>query len=231
MHPEAQSVETWLKQTAGDDARRLEFARTLIENKRVLDFGCGNGGFLLRARDVAAEVAGIEPESRLRPHFAAHGLKVWDKLSAVTDTFDVITLFHVLEHLPDPRQVLAVLGKILRPSGQLLIEVPNADDALLTLYSSEPFSRFTYWSCHIFLFNAVTLAKVCAQAGFRVNCVKHIQRYPLSNHLHWLARGQPGGHQRWHFLDSAQLHDAYEKQLASLAATDTIMASIGPGTP
>ncbi len=226
MHAEELSVPDWLKQTEGDDTRRLEFTRQAVKNKRVLDFGCGNAGFLMRAKTAAAVAAGVEPEARLRPHFLKNGLQVWEKLSDVDETFDVITLFHVLEHLPDPRQVLEGLGRLLRPSGRIIIEVPNANDALLTLYRCEPFTRFTYWSCHLFLFTAKTLVELCAQAGFRVDAVNHIQRYPLSNHMHWLAQGKPGGHQVWQFLDSPELHAAYESRLAAREATDTVIATI-----
>lgn len=55
--------------------------------------------------------------------------------------------------------------------------------------------------------------------------IKHIQRYPLSNHLYWLSQGKPGGHVKWgEFLDSKTLSNAYEAQLASLGATDTLIA-------
>lgn len=55
--------------------------------------------------------------------------------------------------------------------------------------------------------------------------IKHIQRYPLSNHLYWLSKGKPAGHVKWgNFLDSEELSKAYENQLASLQATDTIIA-------
>ena len=46
---------------------------------------------------------------------------------------------------------------MLSDNGQIIVEVPNADDALLTLYECEPFSHFTYWSCHLFLYTAKTL--------------------------------------------------------------------------
>ena len=103
--------------------------------------------------------------------------------------------------------------------------MPSSADALLTLYESAPFSEFTYWSCHLYLFNAANLRLLAKKAGLKLDHVSHIQRYPLSNHLHWLARGLPGGHQVWSFLDSDDLSRAYEARLASLGKTDTLMAS------
>jgi len=135
-------------------------------------------------------------------------------------------MFHVLEHISDPRSMLIELRKFLADEGQIIIEVPNAGDALLTLYQCEQFSHFTYWSCHLFLFTAKTLEMLFSQINLKVNYIKHVQRYPLSNHLYWIAKGRPGGHQKWHFLNSAELHASYEKQLAAIAKSDTIVASI-----
>ena len=110
----------------------------------------------------------------------------------MNDRYDIITLFHVLEHMPDPRSSLISLGEKLHPHGELIIEVPNANDALLSLYQSPDFKKFAYWSCHLFVFNEYSLATLIRQAGYKVNYIKQNQRYPLSNHLHWLSRGKPG---------------------------------------
>ncbi len=135
-------------------------------------------------------------------------------------------MFHVLEHIPDPKSILGELKEMLAGGGQIVVEVLNADDALLTFYNNSPFSHFTYWSCHLFLYTAKTLQMLFDQMNLKVNYIKQIQRYPLSNHLHWLANGKPGGHQKWHFLDSQELHAAYLKQLAAIGKCDTILASI-----
>lgn len=140
--------------------------------------------------------------------------------------YDIITIFHALEHIPDPKAILSELSEILADGGQIIVEVPNADDALLTLYNNSPFSHFTYWGCHLFLYTAKTLQMLFNQMNLKVNYIKQIQRYPLGNHLYWLANGNPGGHQKWHFLNSPELHAAYEKQLAAIGKCDTILASI-----
>jgi len=119
-------------------------------------------------------------------------------------------IFHVLEHIPDPRSILIELSEMLSDDGQIIVEVPNADDVLLTLYHNEPFSRFTYWSCHLFLYAAKTLEMLFNQVNLKVSYIKQVQRYPLPNHLYWLANGRPGGHQKWHFLNSSELQAAYE---------------------
>ncbi len=225
MHDGEVDIGSWAVDTAWDDDRRFSSFKTLMENRSVLDFGCGNGGFLLRARAAASRIAGIELEERLQPYFTRNGLTVHASIDDVTDIFDIITLFHVLEHIADPVDILGRLLEKLAPGGSMIVEVPNANDALLTLYENEEFSRFTYWSPHLFLYTASTLEMLGKKAGLKVNYIKQVQRYPLSNHLHWLAKGKPGGHKTWSFLDSEELHTAYEKQLAAIGCCDTIIAS------
>ena len=122
--------------------------------------------------------------------------------------------------------MLTNLAGALKPNGRMIIEVPSANDALLTIYECDAFQRFTYWSQHLFLFTASTLEMLARQAGLRVLAIQHYQRYSLSNHLHWLSRGKPGGHQRWTFLDTQELTSAYANSLAALGKTDTLIAHL-----
>lgn len=224
-------VEDWLRESGADDERRFCSLKQMLVDRKVLDFGCGAGGFLLKARNVAAVAEGIEPELRLQTHFGKAGLRVHTQLDALatpgTRRFDVITAFHVVEHLPDPRAMLTRLASLLEKGGELVIEVPNSDDALLTLYACEAFTHFTYWSQHLFLFNPGTLSDLVRQAGLAMRWMKQVQRYPLSNHLYWLSQGKPGGHQKWAFIDSRALDEAYGAQLAAMERCDTLLAGIG----
>lgn len=223
-------IETWLKDTEGDDLRRIDMLMPMLPNRRLLDFGCGAGGFLDRARGLAASMAGIEPEERVRDHWEGC-LTIYPDIDVASGEYDLITAFHVLEHLPDPRVTLRSLAALLAPGGRIVVEVPSARDALLTLYDSSAFQRFTYWSQHLYLFDAATLERLALQAGLRVAAVSQCQRYPLSNHLHWLSRGKPGGHREWAFLDSPELRHAYGDALARLGLCDTLIAYLEQGEP
>lgn len=219
----------WRRHTAEDDRLRFERIRARLANQDVLDFGCGNGGFIERAAEVARSVQGVELDVRAQEYGAAKGYRVFADLDACVaagNSYDLVTMFHVLEHIADPRAMLRALATLLRPGGELVVEVPHARDALAGLYGCEAFRRFTYWSCHLFLFDAHTLATLVEQAGLRCTWVQHVQRYPLANHLHWLAKGLPGGHKNWHFLASPALDQAYADTLAGLGLTDTLVAGI-----
>lgn len=219
-------IAAWMCETAQDDQRRFNYCLPFVSGKRVLDFGCGHGGYLMRLRSIAETAKGVDLESTLAPHFRELGIPFSQSLEEVEGPFDFITLFHVLEHLKDPIAILLRLKDLLAPGGQILIEVPNANDALLQLYECEAFSDFTYWSFHLFMYTSETLARLFRRAGASIRSIKHIQRYPVSNHLYWLAKQQPRGHQKWSFLDSPTLCEEYERQLASIGMTDTLMVII-----
>ena len=212
-----------------DDARRFEQLRPVLANKKFLDVGCGAGGVLLMAREYCKQASGVEPQSRWRGVLTNAGVTTVASLSDVPDASqDVISLFHVLEHIPEPVSFLRELLTKAAPGGRILIEVPNADDALLTLYRNKAFSEFTYWSPHLFLYNAGTMARLLEKAGVAREkiSVTQFQRYPLSNHMMWLSQGRPGGHAAWAFLDSASLNEAYAASLASQGRCDTLIAWI-----
>ena len=230
MHDdEVPDIDNWLQETEFDDKRRYDFVKEKITNKNVLDFGCGVGGFLRMAKQSASNVSGVELERALQSSFQERKLNVFSNLKEAqeeSEKYDIITAFHVVEHLQDPKETLKDLSQLLTENGEMILEVPNSDDALLTLYESKDFQNFTYWSQHLFLFNTKTMAELIEQTGLKLNWIKHIQRYPLSNHLYWLSKGNPGGQKDWSFLDNDKLAVEYEKQLASIGKTDTLVASL-----
>lgn len=221
-------IENLARMTNPDSERRLTFITSTIKGKSLLDFGCGTGDFLSKAKSVAVKANGLEPEIKLQEIFRKRSLNVYRTLSDIPEgeKYDVITLFHVLEHLPDPKGILLKLAGFLAKDGQIVIEVPNADDVLLTLYKSKAFSEFTYWSCHLFLFNLKTIQEVAHQIGLKINYIKQVQRYSLANHLYWLAEEKPNGHNVWKELDNIELNKVYEAKLRELGKCDTVIISL-----
>jgi hypothetical protein len=91
------------------------------------------------------------------------------------------------------------------------------------LYENKAFSEFTYWSCHLYLHTPKTLEMLMKKAGFRAVELKQFQRYPLANHLYWLAHGKPGGQKAWAQLIDPALNAAYSRVLAEQGKCDTIV--------
>ena len=224
MHGEEPiAIEAWLKETEWDDLRRFNMLKSILPNQKLLDLGCGAAGFLQLASSLTEKITGIELENRV-VSFWQNKLNIVQDLDAAGGGYDLITAFHVIEHLPDPLQVLKSLAEKLSSNGQIIIEVPSSEDALLTLYDSDAFQRFTYWSQHLFLFSSNNLGLLAKKASLAVKAIQHIQRYPLSNHLYWLSKGKPGGHKAFSFIDSPELNNAYANALAAVGKTDTLVA-------
>lgn len=217
-------LKKYRQQSYKDDQRRANSLKDKLIGKKVLDFGCGAGGFLHLIQSYTDIAVGVELDRFINRAINKEGIKCYDNLSEVEGKYDIITLFHVVEHLINPNQVLEGLKQHLNPNGVIIIEVPNADDALLTLYGNEKFADFTYWSCHVYLYNNFTLKKLMEQAGYNAKLVKQIQRYPLSNHLYWLSNGLPGGHNHLGMLNNDVLNKEYESSLAAVGKCDTILA-------
>ena len=218
------SVIDWIEETKNDDLRRVQFLENLVNGKTILDIGTGNGNFLSEIAKIAKLVVGIEPEKRLRESFEERNLKVFESLEEIETKFEIVTMFHVLEHVADPIKFLKSAKNKINKDGLLVIEVPNLDDALLKIYNSNAFSNFTFWDNHLYTYNSKTLKTIIESAGFKKVEIFGIQRYSLANHLYWLAKNKPGGHKIWDFIDSIETQKAYEESLSKLNATDTLIA-------
>jgi SAM-dependent methyltransferase len=130
---------------------------------RVLDCGAGGGEFAYLTARLGYRLTGIEPNDGYREHARAeYGVDL--RPGTLEDAwfeageFDLITAFHVIEHLRDPRHGLAKLAGWLKPGGHLYIEVPNA----LTEVSSP---ANLYHSAHLFYFAPGPLVRLARLAG------------------------------------------------------------------
>jgi 2-polyprenyl-3-methyl-5-hydroxy-6-metoxy-1,4-benzoquinol methylase len=204
-----------------DDNRRYNQWKDKLKNKSVLDFGCGAGGFLLKAKKIAKNVCGVELDNMTK--FYSKKVKILRDINNCGEKFDVITLFHVLEHLPDPISALKELKKYLNKGGIIIVEVPNDNDALVSYYKLAAFKNFTYWSFHLYSYTIQTLKTIIITSGLNPK-INYFQRYSLANHIGWLKDGLPGGHIKYKEISSGSLNQAYSQQLQKLSISDTLIA-------
>jgi len=126
-----------------------------------LDIGAGGGEMVFAASEAGFRAKGIEPNEGYSS-FArdSYGIEVaTGGLEDVNESeFDVITMFHVLEHMPDPIAVFRRLHQIIKDDGLLLVEVPNIEQA-----DASPSNIF--FKAHLFYFSKATLLAV-ASLGF-----------------------------------------------------------------
>ena len=208
-----------------DDARRAEQFKDQLRGKVWLDFGAGEGGLVRLMAHKAQKAYAYELNTAQCARMRANGIAVVDDWQALEDnTLDVLTLFHVFEHLPRPVEMLAELGQKLKPGGTVIVEVPHANDFLIKQLDCEPFKRFTFWSEHLVLHTRASLEAMLRLAGLTDIVVMGAQRYPLSNHLYWLRHGRPGGHGIWGVIETDEMKRAYAAMLAKIDQTDTLTA-------
>ena len=214
-----------LARSSNDDKRRAAQIKEIVTGRDWLDIGSSVGGLLELLEPFAGSISTVEPQEIARKELYDIGYDTYCSLDELGDVkFDVITLFHVFEHITNPIETLAKIKSHLRPGGKLVIEVPHANDFLINLLDLDEFKYFTFWSEHLILHTRNSLSTMLRYAGYENVVTKGIQRYPLANHLYWLKNKKPAGHIMWKFLTDPELDSSYEKMLQSIDMNDTIIS-------
>jgi len=93
---------------------------------KILDIGAGTGDFLLTAKNDGWETVGVEPSERAKEIAKGKGISFVEEISELeNNSFDVITMWHVLEHVPNLELQIQELKRLLKPTGTLIVAVPN----------------------------------------------------------------------------------------------------------
>ena len=144
---------------------------------RILDVGCAAGYFLRVMAEKGHEVRGVEVSEAIaaravehlgteRVHIGTLDSVPADKPGYDKGSFDLVTMWDVIEHVPDPKQLLEEAKAMLRPDGHLILETQNVDSRFATLLGLK-WHHFKHQE-HIFHFNPDTVRRVLEQAGFEV---------------------------------------------------------------
>lgn len=151
--------------------RKLKLINSFpVSGKTILDVGCGTGDFLLTAKNNAWNVYGIEPNEKARAIansktknqvFDTNTLQEFE-----SETFDVITLWHVLEHLPNLETEIQNLNRLLKPEGRLVIAVPNFKS-----YDAKHYNAF--WAAydaprHLWHFSQTSISKLFSKQNLEI---------------------------------------------------------------
>ena len=140
----------------------------------VLDVGCGTGDFLAFLQEKGYSAAGVEVSPNARTLAEAKGLKVADKLNDIPAQaqFQVITLWHVLEHVPDPRHTLEQLYARCTEDALLVIAVPDHDSWDCKHYGV----KWAAWDVprHLSHFRRADMKRLLQETGFEPIATKHM---------------------------------------------------------
>lgn len=157
---------------------RLKFLPAPGPGKRLLDVGAAIGLFVERARLVGWEAVGLDPSS-WACQYAVEVLKQPVQCGTVEHagflpaSFDVVTMWEVIEHLPHPRSTLATVAPLLRPGGLVILSTPDAGSLVARLLGR----RWPGWGKvpeHLTFFDKQSLGRVLRDSGFRVEDQRYV---------------------------------------------------------
>lgn len=150
---------------------------------RLLDFGCGGGSYLQRMADQGWQVTGLDAAVGAVQHIVEElGLKALVGTLPHQDlapcSFDVVTMWHSLEHVHEPLRILREAFQLLTPGGKLLVACPNIDSWAYRVFRQDWFGLDL--PRHLNHFTPDTLRMMLLAAGFQVEDVRPIR------HSDWL---------------------------------------------
>lgn len=157
--------------------QRLSKLERFHNRGRLLDVGCGEGTFLQLAQKNGWQVSGTEISS-YAARYAADILKVDVFCGELPDarhlenSFDVVTMWHVLEHVTDPHSYLTEIHRILKPNGLLLLAVPNLNNLVMQIvyriFKQRKLKLFSKdeKEVHLYHFSWKTLNSYLEKTGF-----------------------------------------------------------------
>lgn len=167
-----------------DNFRVRSFRRTLRwvfksagiepQGKNILDIGCAGGAFLRAAQDVGLKPTGIEPSAWLSRYAREkHNLDVREGTltdhSFADNSFDMISMWDVIEHLTDPGEILTEISRILRPEGVLIVNYPDYGSIARHLLGYKwPF----FLSVHLHYFTRQSIKALLAKHKFTTTLVR-----------------------------------------------------------
>jgi SAM-dependent methyltransferase len=209
-----------------DDLRRFEYVKEFIKNSEyLLDVGCEWGGFLRLSKEFSKKIEGAELNLAAAKYVEKNiGVKVHKDVKSIEGAPDLVTMFHVLEHLPNQIEFLENLHKKMRPGAVLILEVPHANDFLIKNANCPEFRDFTFWNEHLVLHTQESLEAIINYAGFIKPEVLYIQRYGFLNHFGWLNDRKPGGHVKYAPNYDSDLHKSYCSWHKKNKTSDTLLA-------
>lgn len=141
------------------------------QNAKVLDVGAGTGSLIKYLRDQGWQAEGVEPNKKAQNIAKDKGVDLKSSLHDVEENnFDVITLWHVLEHLPDLDKAISDISKKLRSKGVVFIAVPN-----FRSYDAQHYG--SYWAAydvprHLWHFSQHSIQAIFSRKGFSLLKVK-----------------------------------------------------------
>ena len=165
------------------------------EEIRLLDVGCSSGAFLHTAREMGVRGVGVEPSIEAANAARAAGLEVYqgflEELPLAAESFDVITLFEVVEHLRAPLSVLRACHRLLRPGGVIFLKTGNTSSWTVRIQKG----KWHYFDIrkhggHVSFFTPHSVAVLAGRSGFEPLEIvtRSVELFGAGEHRSWAVR-------------------------------------------
>ncbi|MBN1287552.1 MAG: class I SAM-dependent methyltransferase [Anaerolineae bacterium] len=161
--------------------RRLKHLERYVKPGRMLDVGCSMGFFMAEAAARGWQVQGLDVSAfaveRTRARFgfdARHGSFL--ELDYPAGAYDLVTIWDVIEHVPDPAAHVQKAAELLRAGGVLVLATPNVD-SLPARFTGKNWVGYKLSEEHVYYFSRRTLARMLEKAGFEMLNSRHVGKY------------------------------------------------------
>jgi len=172
------------------------------ESDKLLDIGCGTGNFLTRATEKTRDVYGLEMNEKAVEECRSRKLRVFNESIQQhskdhREIYDMVTMFQVLEHVYDVKSFLEASLKVLKPSGKLVIGVPNSEPYFLKY---DKYCTLNLPPHHMGLWNKKTVQKIAPFFNLKLESVTYDDNIKFLTESYTLAklignvRSVPGKH-------------------------------------
>lgn len=153
---------------------KLNLINSLQPNKgKILDIGAGTGEFLSVAQQNGWNTIGVEPSEKAKQIAINKGVSFVEALAQLENqTFDVITMWHVLEHVPDLNHQIKELKRLLKPSGYLIVAVPNFNS-----FDAQHYGKF--WAAYDVPIHFWHFSKTAIQKLFQKEQMELVKILPM----------------------------------------------------
>jgi len=186
--PEYDKEKVWLSDTLWNDIREIGILclRQWVKGYHLLDFGCGVGDFCNYMKDYGWVAEGVELSEYARKRAIRNGIQVYESIAQTgIRAYDIISAINVLEHVPNPKEIIEELKSHLSPGGVLVIQVPNDFSQLQEIVKTKAMGR-EYWVSapdHINYFNFDSLVSLLQKCGMEV--VYRMSTFPMEWFVLW----------------------------------------------
>ena len=223
------SPEDHFNKNEDEAKRRFQLIKHLLnKNISVLEIGSATGYFLYHIKDYVKDVCGIEPNDEHKDYANGVNIQTYTNFEDISEKkFDLIFLYYVFEHVKEPVEFINSIKNLLRDNNsKIVIEVPHASEALVSFYKSPGYNNFVWQRAHCSYFSVEVMKKIFDQLDLSSEFIP-VQRYDISNHIHWLIEGKPGGAGKYNHIYSDELSNIYKKDMERAWLCDTILSIVG----